>query len=109
LPIGRRQGTAAAAAPWFRGPAWRRFLEAQLLVDESWAISARDGGRFDLPSLVGSGLALYAAWVAGTAVGALGGRVVGDPSALSLDAAFPALFLGLHAPRPRAARARAFL
>ncbi|HWO69400.1 MAG TPA: AzlC family ABC transporter permease [Actinomycetota bacterium] len=97
---------AAAAAPWFRGPAWRRFLEAQLLVDESWAISARAAGRFDLPALLGSGIVLYAAWVGGTAAGALGAGIIGDPSALGLDAAFPALFLGLLAPRLRATHAR---
>ncbi len=97
---------AAAAAPWFRGPAWRRLLEAQLVVDESWAISAREGGRFDLPALLGSGAVLYAAWVGGTAAGALGGRFIGDPARFGLDAAFPALFLALLAPRLRRARAR---
>jgi hypothetical protein len=37
---------ALAAAQVFRGGRLRRLLEAQLLVDESWALSNRDG-RFD--------------------------------------------------------------
>jgi predicted branched-subunit amino acid permease len=34
-----------SVAPWLAGPRWRRFLHAQLVVDESWAISARGEGR----------------------------------------------------------------
>ena len=37
---------ALAAASVFRGGKLRRFLEAQLLVDESWALAQRDG-HFD--------------------------------------------------------------
>ena len=44
---------------------------------------------------------LYVAWVAGTAVGAIGGQALGDPATLGLDAAFPALFLALLAPQVR--------
>ena len=58
-----------AAAPEFRGPRWRRFLESQMIVDESWALSARGGGRFDVPFLVGAGLVLYVTWTTFTAVG----------------------------------------
>jgi 4-azaleucine resistance transporter AzlC len=81
--------------PAFEGPAWRRFLEAQLVVDESWAISTVGPGRYSRRLLVGAGLVLYAAWVGGTAVGALGASWLGDPERLGLDAAFPALFLAL--------------
>lgn len=90
-----------SVAPWLDGPRWRRFLHAQLVVDESWAISARGEGRYDPRILVGAGLLLYVAWVAGTAVGALGGQALGDPTTLGLDAAFPALFLALLAPQVR--------
>ncbi|HEU4658172.1 MAG TPA: AzlC family ABC transporter permease [Capillimicrobium sp.] len=72
-----------------------RLLAAQLSVDESWAISHRGAGRYDGRVLVGAGLVLYAAWVVGTAIGAAGGSVLGDPEDLGLDAAFPALFLAL--------------
>jgi 4-azaleucine resistance transporter AzlC len=84
-----------AMAPELRGSLWRRLLEAQLVVDESWAIAHRGGGRFDRRLMIGAGLVLYLAWVGGTTVGALGGEALGDPGALGLDAAFPALFLGL--------------
>ncbi len=95
-----------SVSPALTGPAWRRFLEAQLIVDESWAISQTGPGRHDRRLLLGSGLLLYGAWVTGTAVGALGGRALGDPAALGLDAAFPALFLALLRPQLRAWRAR---
>jgi predicted branched-subunit amino acid permease len=39
------------------------------------------------------------AWIAGTAIGVLGGRALGDPDKLGLDAAFPALFLALLLPQ----------
>jgi 4-azaleucine resistance transporter AzlC len=86
-----------AIAPELRGALWRRLLESQLMVDESWAISHRGGGRFDRRLLIGAGLLLYAAWVGGTTLGVFGGQALGDPKRLGLDAAFPALFLGLLA------------
>jgi 4-azaleucine resistance transporter AzlC len=89
LPIG------ISVAPEFRGPLWRRLLEAQLIVDESWAVGHRGGGRYDRRMLLGAGLGVYIAWNAGTAIGVLGGEALGDPESLGLDAAFPALFLGL--------------
>jgi 4-azaleucine resistance transporter AzlC len=84
-----------AIAPEVRGSLWRRLLESQFVVDESWAIAHRGGGRFDRRLLIGAGVSLYLAWVAGTTIGVLGGEALGDPGALGLDAAFPALFLGL--------------
>lgn len=98
-------------APGFAGSPIRRLLTAQLIVDESWALSLRRPERFELGVLVGAGLTLYAAWVTGTAVGAIGGRLVGDPERLGLDAAFPALFLALARPlvRTRTAAAAALL
>src|SRR5262249_13140576 len=60
-------------APDLRGGPLRRLLVAQLVVDESWAIAASGDGHYDRGLLVGAGLLLYAAWVAGTAVGVVGG------------------------------------
>lgn len=94
-----------SVAPWLEGPGWSRFLRAQLVVDESWAVAAEGEGRFDPRILVGAGLTLYLSWVAGTAVGAVGGRALGDPAALGLDGAFPALFLALLLPQLRNRRA----
>ncbi|HET7236351.1 MAG TPA: AzlC family ABC transporter permease [Actinomycetota bacterium] len=85
-------------APWLTGSTLSRFVHAQLTVDESWAIAAEGDGSYHPKKLLGAGLLLYVCWVAGTAVGAIGGESLGDPEALGLDAAFPALFLGLLVP-----------
>ena len=84
-----------SSAPALAGPAWLRVATAQLVVDESWAIAQRSGRGIDRRLLVGSGLLLYAAWVVGTAIGALAGGLAVDPARLGLDGAFPALFLAL--------------
>lgn len=86
VPIG------ISVARSFRGSVARRIGQAQLVVDESWALS-----RGDLPILLGVGATLWVAWVGGTAVGALAGRAIGDTSAFGLDGAFAALFVALLA------------
>ena len=96
-----------AAAPALRGGAARRGAEAQLVVDEAWALAGRRDGRFDREVLLGAGLVLYLAWVGGTALGVLAGEALGDPEALGLDAAFPALFLALLAGQIHSRRALA--
>ncbi len=83
-----------SVAPSLRGSAPRRLAEAQLAVDESWAVSQRDG-RVDRDRLIGAGLVLLVAWCAGTVGGVLGGSALGDPEDYGLDAMFPALFLAL--------------
>ncbi len=97
----------ATVAPALRGSPLRRLAFAQLVVDESWALAAAPGGRIAAHRLAGAGLMLYGGWLAGTAAGVTLGRTLADPAALGLDAAFPALFLGLLAPRLSTARGRA--
>jgi predicted branched-subunit amino acid permease len=46
-----------------------------------------------------AGLAVFVFWNLGTLVGAVAGQVLPDPKALGLDAAVPAAFLALVAPR----------
>jgi len=89
LPMG------VALAVSVRGPAWRRAFEGQANVDASWAMAAREGGRFDVPFMVGATAINYPAWVVGTLIGALVGDAIGDPDAFGLDALFPAFFLAL--------------
>ncbi|MDQ3691830.1 MAG: AzlC family ABC transporter permease [Chloroflexota bacterium] len=89
LPIG------VSVAPFLSGGPLRRFIQAQLVVDESWAIAADGNGRFDAQRLIGAGIVLWLAWLVGTVIGVIGGEALGDPAALGLDAAFPALFLAL--------------
>ena len=96
LPIG------ISVARFLFGGRLQRFGQAQLVVDESWAIASRGGGSFDAHRLVGAGIVLWLAWVAGTiigVIGVIGGAGLGDPAALGLDAAFPALFLALLIPQ----------
>ena len=97
LPMG------IALAPSVRGRALWRALVGQAIIDASWALANRGGGRFDVRYMLGATLVNYPAWVAGTAIGALGGGVIGDPSDLGLDAIFPAFFLGLLASELRGA------
>jgi 4-azaleucine resistance transporter AzlC len=92
-----------AVASIFPGSRRRRLLEAQLIVDESWALSGRSG-RFQYGVLAGAGILLYVFWVGGTALGTVAGDLL-DPEAIGLDAAFPALFLALLAPYLRSRRA----
>lgn len=96
VPIG------ISVAQSFRGAIATRFVQSQLVVDESWALS-----RGDLGVLLGVGAVLWVAWVGGTAVGALAGQAIGDTSKFGLDGAFAALFTALLATqlqsRPRVA------
>lgn len=87
----------AAAAPELPRTRWRRALASQMVIDESYGLAVAQGvdGRPDGPTLVRSGALVWATWVSGTAVGAVSGPVIGDPTRLGLDAAFPALFLAL--------------
>src|SRR5687768_9209935 len=93
----RYLATGTVAARVLTGPRWQRFLLAQLVVDESFALAVGAGTpeHPDRRMLVGSGVALWIGWCGGSALGSLLGPVVGDPATLGLDAAFPALFVGL--------------
>ncbi len=89
LPMG------IALASSIEGGPLRRALIGQGMIDASWAMSNRGGGRFDPMFMIGATAVAYPAWVAGTAAGALAGDAIGDPGRLGLDALFPAFFLAL--------------
>jgi 4-azaleucine resistance transporter AzlC len=93
MPIG------ISVARSFEGQVGRRLLQAQLIVDESWAVALKRRGGFDLRVLLGAGALLYVAWNSGTVVGVVLGNAIGDANRLGLDAAFPALFLALLVPQ----------
>jgi len=90
-----------SVAHGFRGSVARRLAESQLVVDESWALAGGGTPVFDRLILLGVGVTLWVAWVGGTAVGALLGQAIGDPSAFGLDGAFTALFVALLAAQLR--------
>ncbi|MCX9192994.1 branched-chain amino acid ABC transporter permease [Carbonactinospora thermoautotrophica] len=77
-----------------------RLVAAQLVLDESSAMAV--GRASQLGARLGfwaTGLAVYLLWNLGTLLGALGAQALPDPRALGLDAAAPAAFLALMAPR----------
>ena len=84
-----------AVAPYLKGGPLRRALEGQTVVDASWALASRGGGRFDREFMIGATVPQVVAWIGGTAAGVFGGDFVGDPERLGLDAIFPAFFLVL--------------
>jgi 4-azaleucine resistance transporter AzlC len=94
-----------SVAPSLRGGPLRRLAEAQLAVDESWAIAQRNG-RVNRNRLIGAGLVLMASWTGGTVAGVIGGGALGDPADYGLDAMFPALFLALVVGQLDSRRAR---
>jgi predicted branched-subunit amino acid permease len=89
LPMG------IALSPSLRGGWARRAAYGEAMIDASWAMANRGGGRFDPDFLVGATLPCYPAWVGGTVLGVLAGDLVGDPDSLGLDVLFPAFFLAL--------------
>ncbi len=82
LPMG------VAVAPFLKGGPLRRALEGQAVVDPSWALANRGGGRFDREFMIGATVPQFAAWVVGTVVGVLADGVVGDVERLGLDGSF---------------------
>jgi len=81
----------------------KRFLAAHFVIDETTAMAiareAPDSSRF---AFWVTGAALFTLWNLGTLVGAIATHLVPDPKVLGLDAAPPAAFLALLAPRLRA-------
>jgi 4-azaleucine resistance transporter AzlC len=99
-----------AVAPFLRGPLWKRALSSQVVLDESTALAlAQPTPELGRLAFYACGSLLFVAWNLGTLVGALAGGAIADPSALGLDAAFPASMLALLAPllRHRDVRAAA--
>lgn len=93
-------------APTLKGGRARRALEAQLVIDESWAASQVAPGRFSRPLLLIVGATQWLAWLGGTLAGAAGAAFVGEPRRLGLDAVVPALFLALLIPQLKSGNAR---
>jgi 4-azaleucine resistance transporter AzlC len=97
-----------AVAPFLRGPLWRRALASQVVLDESTALAlAQPTPELGRLAFYACGGALFVAWNLGTLAGALAGGAIADPSALGLDAAFPASMLALLAPLLRRRDVRA--
>lgn len=84
-----------AVGPYLKGGPFRRALEGQTVLDTSWAMANRGGGRFDREFMIGATAPQVVAWIGGTVAGVLGGDFFGNPERFGLDAIFPAFFLVL--------------
>ena len=78
-------------------------LAAHFVIDETTAMAiARESASGSRFAFWATGIALFALWNLGTLIGALATHALSNPKVLGLDAAPPAAFLALLAPRLRA-------
>ena len=85
-------------APVIGGP--RRAGAAQFVIDETTAMAvAAESDEAARLAFWATGAAVFTCWNLGTVIGALGAQAIPDPKTLGLDAAGPAAFLALLAPR----------
>jgi predicted branched-subunit amino acid permease len=89
-------------APSLKLKGLKKFVGAQLVIDESTAVSTAEERHGDEGMQFGfwiTGIGVYIFWNLFTLLGALGARAMGDPATFGLDAAVPAAFLALLWPR----------
>src|SRR5215207_2333141 len=84
---------AAATARSLHGGRLRRAVEGQAVVDGSWVAAQRADGTTDREMMIGATLVQGAAWIAGTAAGALLVPSADLIHRLGLDVVFPCFFL----------------
>ncbi len=103
--LGARNGVyGVRLAPLLRVRGAQRLLAAHLVIDESTAVALGgevQGVRAGRLGFWATGLSVFVLWNAATLLGALAGSAVGDPRDFGLDAAAPAAFLAMLAPRLR--------
>jgi predicted branched-subunit amino acid permease len=103
--LGARNGVyGVRLAPLLRVRGAQRLLAAHLVIDESTAVALGgevQGVRAGRLGFWATGLSVFVLWNAATLLGALAGSEVGDPRDFGLDAAAPAAFLAMLAPRLR--------
>lgn len=89
---------AATMSPYLRGMTLNQQAGlAFTLTDETFAINIADrrAGRATGWSQFGVGVIAWIGWLAGTGVGAVASAAIGDPSALGVEFAMPAMFVAL--------------
>lgn len=84
----------AVLRPRVEGSPLRRALLAWFMLDESFGLAVASGRRAAFVLLV-SGALFFVAWIAGTALGVLGARLIAVEGLAA--ALFPVLFVGLAA------------
>ncbi|MBN8940244.1 MAG: AzlC family ABC transporter permease [Rhizobiales bacterium] len=78
----------AALRPWLGTlPATRAYATLFFLGDGNWLLSMKQhaAGERDAAYVLGSGVAMFAGWLAGTVLGQAAGLIVPDPSRLGFD------------------------
>ncbi|MCW2775848.1 MAG: AzlC family protein [Nocardioides sp.] len=92
-------------APLLAWRGWRRALAAQVVIDESTAMSVT---RATTPAarlgFLTTGVSVFVLWNLATLAGAVAGNSIGDPRTYGLDAAVGAAFLALLWPRLKSRR-----
>lgn len=89
-------------APLLAWTGWRKAAAAQILIDESTAMSVtRETTEEARVGFLSTGLAVFTLWNLATFGGAVAGKALGDPRTYGLDAAVGAAFLALLWPRLR--------
>ncbi|HEY2880428.1 AzlC family ABC transporter permease [Nocardioides sp.] len=79
---------------------WRRVASAQVVIDESTAMSVtRESREAARTGFLTTGLSVFVLWNTFTLVGAVAGNLIGDPRTYGLDAAVGGAFLALLWPR----------
>jgi predicted branched-subunit amino acid permease len=104
LLLGVRNGLyGTRVAELVRPRGFERALAAQMTIDETTAMALAEADRgYARRAFWTTAVCVYALWNLSTLVGALAGRGLGSPTAAGLDAAAPAAFTALLAPRLRA-------
>jgi predicted branched-subunit amino acid permease len=83
---------------------WRRLLTAHFVIDETTAMAlGQPSPRHSRFAFWATAVSLFTCWNLATLIGAVGARSLADPRVLGFDAAVPAAFLALLAPRLRGA------
>ena len=99
---------SASLRPWLgRLPARQTYPALAVLTEPGWLIALRyrEQGGGNVATILGSGLAFWVIWVAGTAGGYLVGATVSDPQRYGLDLVMPVFFAVILVPLWRSARA----
>jgi 4-azaleucine resistance transporter AzlC len=100
----------ASLRPWLGAlPPRQTYPALAVLTEPGWFIALRyraEGGG-DAATLLGSGVALWIVWIAGTMAGHLVGSLVADPQRYGLDVVMPVFFTVILIPLWRGARVAA--
>lgn len=89
---------SAALQPFFHSLSrWKKYVTANFITDENWALTMREfeNGNRDATILIGTGIPMNLAWIAGTWIGYRSGTIIADPAEWGLDFFVTAVFTAL--------------